>query len=453
MGKIEQEKVAGNTIDQRTQSAVQSSNHPAPPEKTRLAAWIYSILPYSIAYGPVSTLIPLFILNLQGTVIDVSLAITTFNAVVVPAAIFSGFITDRFHKRKPIIMLSYLTVSVMLVLLLFARTVYSISFLYALFALATTASTTPLNLLIMETESKPRWATAFARLQMVSVTGVTVGLLFSLTWSIFLPLNYMVIALAILSSFSAILAFMVIKEPSVAFEQQVITMTKTSFFHRLQQVPLMFLRIPKLSDFKRVFRTVHYDLTQQIPLLYLSIFAFYVASGLFNTSFVPSLQANSISSMFILLVTTVTYVAQIISFRYAGPYVEKLSPKKAAVGGLILRSTMFGLLGVSALLLSGTWFLVTILIFYPVAAGLAFSIYYTSSNTMVFNTLGRSNQGSMLGVYSAIVGIATMSGSLASGFTSFYLGYHVTFIMAAGWLAISAVLLSMSGHQTANVVF
>jgi hypothetical protein len=305
----------------------------------------------------------------------------------------------------------------------------------------------------METESKPRWATAFARLQMVSVTGVTVGLLFSLTWSIFLPLNYMVIALAILSSFSAILAFMVIKEPSVAFEQQVITMTKTSFFHRLQQVPLMFLRIPKLSDFKRVFRTVHYDLTQQIPLLYLSIFAFYVASGLFNTSFVPSLQANSISSMFILLVTTVTYVAQIISFRYAGPYVEKLSPKKAAVGGLILRSTMFGLLGVSALLLSGTWFPVTILIFYPVAAGLAFSIYYTSSNTMVFNTLGRSNQGSMLGVYSAIVGIATMSGSLASGFTSFYLGYHVTFIMAAGWLAISAVLLSMSGHQTANVVF
>jgi MFS family permease len=288
---------------------------------------------------------------------------------------------------------------------------------------------------------------------MVSVTGVTVGLLFSLTWSIFLPLNYMVIALAILSSFSAILAFMVIKEPSVAFEQQVITMTKTSFFHRLQQVPLMFLRIPKLSDFKRVFRTVHYDLTQQIPLLYLSIFAFYVASGLFNTSFVPSLQANSISSMFILLVTTVTYVAQIISFRYAGPYVEKLSPKKAAVGGLILRSTMFGLLGVSALLLSGTGFLVTILIFYPVAAGLAFSIYYTSSNTMVFNTLGRSNQGSMLGVYSAIVGIATMSGSLASGFTSFYLGYHVTFIMAAGWLAISAVLLSMSGHQTANVIF
>ena len=49
------------------------------------------------------TLIQLLILNLNGTVIDVALAITLFNAVGVPAALVWGFVTDRFHKRKLIL--------------------------------------------------------------------------------------------------------------------------------------------------------------------------------------------------------------------------------------------------------------------------------------------------------------------------------------------------------------
>ena len=286
---------------------------------------------------------------------------------------------------------------------------------------------------------------------MVTSIGQTVGLLLSVGWGFFLSLNYLVFPLAILSVISAALSVLMIKEPSVVFERQVITLSKPSFFHRLLAVPFFFLRVPRLNDFKRIFRDIKYELTRQVPILYFSIFMFYLASGIFNTSLVPSLQANNVSSFLIFLITTIAMLVQIISFRYAGPYTEKKSPVKAAVGGLVLRSLGYAFLGVSLYIISGVLFLVPVLIFYPIAAGIAYSVYYTASNTMVFRALGKSRQGSSLGVYSALVGIATMAGSLISGVTSFFLGFSTTFIIAAACLGFSAWLASLLEHTKSKV--
>jgi len=401
-----------------------------------------SVLAYNIVLGPMGTIVQLFILSLHGSVIDVSLAVTAYSAVNIPAAILWGFITDRFNKRKTLIIVSYFVSGVVLFSFLFAKTVYSVSFLYALFSFATSASTTPLNLLVMETERKQKWAMAFARLSMIASFGQIVGLFLSMTWSLFFPLGYIVVVLSALSLVSAVLSVLLIREPAIVFERDVIAMNKPSFFERLKTVPYFFLRIPRAKDFRRFFKTLRYDLTRQVPLLYFSIFGFYLTSGLFNTSVVPSLEANGVPTLLIFLVTTVVMVVQVVSFKYAGPYIEKLSLVRAAVGGLGLRSITYGLLGVSVFLVSGIWLLVPFLIFYPLAGGIAYAIYYTASNTMVFNTLRHTNQGSRLGIYSALVGIATMAGSFISGFTSFYLGFYTTFILAAIGLAISAWAIS-----------
>jgi MFS family permease len=415
------------------------------------AAWVDAILPFNIAFGPVGTLIQLLILNLQGTVLDVAFAIALFSAVGVPAAVFWGFVTDRFQRRKTIIVASYLATAAILVSFLFANTGYLVSLLYAAFSFATSASTTPLNLLIMETERKQKWATAFARFSMVTSIGQTVGLLLSVGWGLFFSLNYLVVPLAILSTISAALAVLMIKEPSIVFERQAIALNKPSFFHRILAVPVFFLRVPRLNDFKRFFRDIKYELTRQVPILYLSIFMFYLASGLFNTSLIPALKANNLSSFLIFLVMTVALLIQIIAFKYAGPYIEKKSPVKAAVGGLALRSICYGFLGVSLYIISGVWFLAPVLIFYPLAAGIAYSVYYTASNTMVFNTLHGGRQGSSLGVYSALVGVATLLGSLVSGFASFFLGFATTFVIAAACLGCSAWLASLLQHNRSNV--
>ena len=106
------------------------------------------------------------------------------------------------------------------------------------------------------------------------------------------------------------------------------------------------------------------------------------------------------------------------------------------------------MIGIFAYLSTGLLFLLPVLIFYPLAAGVAYSLYYTASNTMVFNTLNPRRNGSSLGVYSALAGFATMAGSFASGFLSFYLGFHATFLVSGATLGIAVWFLSqMSSSQ------
>jgi MFS family permease len=130
--------------------------------------------------------------------------------------------------------------------------------------------------------------------------------------------------------------------------------------------------------------------------------------------------------------------AQTLTFQWAGRYVGAQSLVTTTAQGLLLRGWSYIVIGAGALLLAGPLFIVPALVMYPVAGGIAFAVYYTSSNTMMFNTVQRKSPGAALGVYSAVVGIATMGGSLASGFISVYLGFYTTFVLA-GVLLFSAV--------------
>jgi MFS family permease len=412
-------------------------------EKKHPVDWIYSTLPLNIALGPVATFVPIYILELHGNVIDIGLATTLFNAVSIPAAILWGYATDKFHRRKAIIIISYLAVTSTLILFVYAKSIYGIDLLYAIFSLVSSAYATPLNLLIMETQPKSRWASAFARLSMMSSIGVTVGLLVGVAWADLLPFQLFVVPLAILSALSVVLSFVMIKEPAVSFERTVMVLVKRSFHERLLVLPMFFLKIPRLMDFRRVFKGLKYELTRDPTVVYLSVFVFYMASGVFNTSLIPSLYTAKVSNSEVFLVSLVGMIIQTIAFNSLGHHLQNRGLRETAVQGLVLRAISYVAIGVAAFFLTGFGYLGANLIFYPLGAGIAYAAYYAASNVMVFNTLGSANQGSTLGVYSALVGFATMLGSFISGFISFYLGFHVAFIFAGACLGIAAALTSI----------
>jgi len=276
---------------------------------------------------------------------------------------------------------------------------------------------------------------------MVSSVGTTLGLLLGIAWSSFLPISLLVLPLSTLSLVSAVLSVVMIQEPAVSFEEEFIVLQRRSLQQRLLAIPLIFLRLPNLVDFKSVFKGLRNTLTRQLPLLYLSIFVFYLASGLFNTSFIPSLRAAGLSASEVFLLVTTANFAQTASFYFAGPYVERRDLRKAAVAGLIVRLACYAAIGLLIAFTRGLSYLGGTLVLYPIAGGLAYAIYYTSSNTMIFNTLGAKNQGSRLGVYSALVGVATMLGSFVSGYLSFFFGFAATFVVAAVLLGGCALLV------------
>ncbi len=404
------------------------------------ADWVYSVLPINIALGPVGTFVQLYILVLHGTVIDIGLATTLFNAVSIPAAMVWGYATDHSQSRKLIVVLSYLALAANLLLFLFAGTIHGVELLYAVFSFLASAAATPLNLLIMETEPKPKWASTFSRFSMASSVGTTFGLLLGVGWADYLPLNSMVLPLAALSFVSAALSLIMIKGPRFVFEPGIVVMIRRSFYGLLMIVPMLFLRIPRIIDFRKTLRGLRYELTRDTQVLYLSIIAFYIASGIFNTSLVPSLYRANLSKSQIFLNSLVAMIVQVIAFRYTGPYIEKRNLRKAAISGLALRCAGYALTGAAAYFLTGLFYLGANFFLFSLAGGVAFALYYSASNVMIFKTLGPTGQGSTLGVYSALVGLALTLGSFISGYTSFYFGYYATFILAAAFLAVAVWL-------------
>jgi MFS family permease len=425
------------------------------PEAKKLR-WVYSVFPVSLATGSVGTIVQLYLIEINGVqqgTLYVSLAVAIFNAIGIPASIFWGFATDRFHRRKVMIAASYAALALVLVSFYFDKSTAGTVATYALFSFISSASATPLNLLIMETEQKGNWPGAFAKLSMMSSVGTVAGLLLSMVWVEALPLLLLSLPLAIFSLASAVLAVLTIKEPSFVLEQQTMVLRKPSFYQRLLALPVIFFSIPKPSDFRRVFRGLRYGLTSYLPLFYLSTTLFYLSSGLFNTSFVPAMRSVGLSEAVIFAVVLAGMSVQTVSFQFAGKYVEGRSLELSSVQGLLLRGVCYAGIGVVALFATGVLFLMPVLVLYPIAGGVAFAAYYTASNTMMFNTVEKKNPGAALGVYSAVVGLASTVGSLISGLTSYYLGFTVTFTCASMLLYLAVfVVARLPRHSQADGV-
>jgi MFS family permease len=390
-------------------------------------------------------LIQIHLIQLNGPTLGViyaGLAVSAFNGVSIPAAMFWGYTTDRLHSRRKLIAASYFLEGVILLAFILLNSSGGTILVYSIFAFVSAASATPLNLLIMEGEPKASWAQGFATLSMMSGVGNVAGLILSTVWSQWLPIVLLSLPLGALAVVSAALALLTVHDPPLVLEGETIVRREPSFFSRLLSLPMFFINIPRPSDFRRVFRGLRFELTSYLPLFYISTVMFYFSSGIFNTSFVPALSHFSLTAGEIFGVILVGMVVQTLAFRYAGGYIAKRSLVSASVQGLLLRGGCYLLFGVLAIAVAGAVYMLPALVLYPLGAGVAYVAYYTSSNTMMFNTAQGRNPGSALGVYSAVVGFATLAGSLASGFVSVYAGFYVTFLSAGIILFAAAALVS-----------
>jgi MFS family permease len=416
-------------------------------QKPRRTTWIYSVFPVAIATGPLGAIVQLYLIHLNGQVLGTiyaGLAVAIYNGISIPAALFWGFATDRLHKRRALIALSYSLMAVALVSFYFDRTTTGTISIYSIISFVSVASATPLNLLIMETQQKSRWAAAFAKLSMVSSIGNVAGLLLSAIWSDLFPSNLILlfVPMGAFSVASSVLALVTIAEPEFVFERETVALRKPSLFSRLRTHPLFFIAVPTATDFRRIFRGLRSSLTSYLPLFYISTVLFYVSSGLFNTSFVPAMHFFLIPDQYIYIVILAGMAVQTAAFQGAGSYIGSRSLISSSVQGLVLRGWSYFIIGAAALLLSGPLFALPVIIFYPLAGGVAFAIYYTSANTMMFNTVQvRGGAGAALGVYSAVVGVATMAGSFVSGFISVYQGYDTTFVLSAVLLFAAIIVV------------
>lgn len=400
--------------------------------------WMFLVIPFNTATGPLSTLITLQILSLGGNAINVAYAISLSNAILIPASMIWGFMADKFDRKKQIL-ISFGGTSIPLIFMPFMRSIPAISLDYALITFMSTASTTPFNLLIMESAEKKHWGSLFSRYSYLSSIGVLVGLFLSTFLVLILRIDVIEEILGFLMLLTLFAGVRLIPKPIVNFERTAIIHHKESFFTRMMHLPLMFLHLPNLHNFKMFsLKRLTKKPINYIPLLYIAIVIFYISSGIFNTVYPAGLYVKGLNKAEVLAVIGVGMIFQILGFKLSSNLLEKSKESHLAHIALILRGFSYIALGVFAQLFLGLPILVTGLIFYPLAAGIAYSIFYSSSTTMIFKVVGERRQGTGLGVYSTVVGIALFVGSLISGYITHYISYGIDFIVAGILLLISS---------------
>ncbi|AWR95877.1 MFS transporter [Acidianus brierleyi] len=399
---------------------------------------MFSALFFGIVNGPLSTLVSLEILNLGGNAIDVAYAITSANVVLIPASMFWGIIADRYHLRN-IIILGFSLSTLFLSLMYFTYSIPLLTLSYSIFTFFSVAYSTPMNLLVMETSEKSKWAYNFSRLSMLSSIGSLIGLILSTLLVAIIRIFQVYLFLTIFGIMALGSSVLYTPKTIIGIERTSMLHHKESFLTRLKMIPLIFLHFPSVHSFKmfKLSRLLRKPINY-LPLLYLAIFIFYISSGLFNTVYPVSLYQGNLSKSEVLGIITEGMLAQIVTFHFTGKLLEKIDEREAASKALLLRGGSYIILGIvtlfpSLLLGAGA-------IFYPLAAGLAFSTYYSASNTLIFKAVGGRRQGTTLGVYSTLVGIAMFIGSLLSGYISHYYGFITDFIIAGTLLFISSYI-------------
>lgn len=401
---------------------------------------MYLVIPFNASTGPLSTLITLQIISLGGNAISVAYVISLSNAVLIPASMIWGFMADRLDRKKQIL-ISFGGTALPLIFMPLANSIPLIALNYSLITFMSTASSTPFNLLVMESAEKKHWGQLFSRFSFLSSLGVLIGLIVS-TFLVTVLRIYEIEEILGLTVLATLIAGLkILPKPIVTFERTAILHHKESFLARMTHLPMMFLHLPnphnfKMFSLKRLLRKpINY-----IPLLYIGIVIFYISSGIFNTVYPAGLYIKGLDKAEVLSVITVGMIFQILGFRFASNLLESRDEKRLAYISLILRGSSYIILGLFAQLFLGIPILISGLIFYPLAAGIAFSIFYSSSTTLIFKIVGERRQGTGLGVYSTVVGLSMFLGSLLSGYITHYISYGIDFIIAGILLIFDSFL-------------
>ncbi len=389
-----------------------------------------SLVPYAMVTGTVATLVQLYILELGGTVIDVGLTTTLGTAVSIPSVLFWGAISDRV-KRRPLIVVSFAATAALVLLFLVTRSVLGVALVYALYSFVSSAPTTPINLLILGTSARARWASSYARYQLLATVGNTLGLLTSSILVVFVPLVFLVILLSTCSFVATALAAKLILEPAPppgASPQGTQGTPPTG-------------RGFSAAGLGGTLKILRADFTGHVGVLYSSLLVFYVGTGITLVVFVPFMRAHGISDSEIFGVSTVNLIVMGASFWYFGGRLKRESFVRNASLCMVIRAVTYAALAPAAYLLTGWAFYVAVLVLTSVATGLVASPLYTITTGMVYESLGAGGRGASLGIYSAITSVCIVVGEFSAGYVSFYSGYFVALIIAGAFFAAGGLII------------
>jgi MFS family permease len=423
------------------------------PRRLVARPWLLGFVPINAATSGFGVVLPLVILLvLHGTWTNVAVAATLFNTAVILSSVLWGHLSDRLRLRRAFLLINFGGYALLYLTLGEVHSLFALYGIYTVIGLIAPAGASASNLLILEKFTETERATAFASFQEMSMIGSVVGLLVGYFWTLANDaLLSLLFVLAALAAASAVAIWFGVKDAPRTVTTAQVAKHPESLFSRIRISTSFHIAIPffprrpslRRGAWRRFRTWAAEELHHELPLVFAASFLFNLSSNLFNISYTPYLVTIGLAASSIFLVNFGNNFAQTLLFPLSGGLVGRLGSDR-----LVQRATYVRSLGYLATA-GFTFFAVARegvalgenVVIFAVLGG-AIAVYTTASSLMLFRGLEGRDAGSLLGVNSALGGVAAVAGAGLSTILAQFGSFRLSFLVASGGLLASLPLWS-----------
>jgi MFS family permease len=415
--------------------------------------WYYTFLPYNIAGGSTSNLIPLFMAqSLKASVAEVGIVSAVTSMASVPANILWGNLSDITKRRKPFILMGFLGMALALMMMGLSTTVpqyYLANFMMGLLAAAIAPVGT---VLVLESFHKAEWGKRLGDFSKVGGIGWVIGLVIGIIWLIMfdgsaqdLSMRALFLMSSVLCLVAMVLALRWVPEPKKTLERgsidpsdfdnvQLHMIEKARYLpHRIMytlEVSKNNLRLRNFSPTLKAYYAI-------IFLAFTGFLSFYVALPIFLYKEVGLANAD------VFIVYLASSVVSALTYGWMGRTIGKKGGKKVQAMCFAGRVFIFPAFFLVTMVEMPSSVLFASLLVLHAGAGLCWAGLSIAGNAIVGDLAPREFRTQSLGLYNSIQGIATIVGSLVGGLVAAAYGYEAVFLLSSGFIVIALAILLM----------
>ena len=388
--------------------------------------WRLGFFFHRIAFGLLSVFLPLYVVAIGGSLVEVGIMASAALFSSIPFAFFWGYICDRTRRYKRYILLSFVASAVLLYAFTLTTGVGLFIFLYVVMSVLQVAHEAPKNVLIAEHYSRQEWERSYALYEGFTKVGWLIGLLLGSLVSTFgFGANFILLLCSGLNLTAFLISLFLVADPLLIFERRLVG-------------------IERMIDFacrgagvaSKVLDGLSFDGKLRRENLYafccgLVLFSF--ASSTFSTSlpiFFSKDLALPTSMVFIIYMLNSggTVAGHLLASRRSLQLEEK-----TRIGRIVLfRSALVFMFIVFVSLSSYTAVFAAATL---ILMGLAYAMYYTLTLSLSMELIPAGKAG----LFNVLVSVGAACGSLLGPFLAQTLGFTYQFLTAGIIFSIAYV--------------
>jgi len=370
---------------------------------TEMAYWVLPAFLVSLGAGPAQL----------GVIEGIAESVASF------AKLFSGYLTDRIDRRKPLVVSGYFVANAIKPLLAITSAWWHILLIRFADRLAKGVRGTPRDVMVAESVGKKRLGSAYGLIQSMDSAGAIAGPLMALALLARYGIRTVFLAAAVPGALSVLVAILGIRETK---RQKSASETKTVQEKKTLAPPSAALS----TSFFFVLAAV-------------TLFSLGNSSDMFLVMRAQSIGIGVKLAPLLGLVFNLTYT---LGSSPAGWFSDHFSRRWIAATGYVIFAAVYFIFGRAPSVLA-IW--VTMAVY-----GVYYALTQPVLKALVVETVPQDIRGRALGIYFFATSVATLAASLITGELWKHFGPSVPFYASAGLAVLSAAMLAISPARTAD---